>query len=176
MKLLYILIVLVLSSELLGQEQVIKGKIINPYNEPLNEVSVSINSSKVVAKSDCKGKFEILSAINDTLIFMKKGYVLQKVNIKNYKKIDVLIEYDYPSAIRELNENTADVAMPFGGNPLYVIDGSVEWNYTHKMRDNEYALEKGDIKSMHILKGRDATDKFGKYALNGLIWIKTKCK
>jgi len=174
--LIILLLILSLSSNVFSQGSTISGKVYNDFNETVCYVSITNGTSKAIVFSDKNGKFKIKVALNDTLSFIKDKYLIKKIIINNFNKKRVTIDFNYNKAIEELDNNTLDIAFPFGCNPLLVINGDVSPTYDHdksnKLLDG---IKRTDL-NIIILKGKDATDKFGKYANNGLFWITLKCK
>jgi len=174
LKLLCVFAFITMSINSIAQNKIIHGKVLNEYNEPMNDVTInSINLNKEV-KSDCKGRFKIEVTINDSLILAKERYLSKKVKVKK-NNCEYLVAFDYEAAIKELDENTGDLEFPFGCNPLYVVNGEVGFNYNREKKADTEGLKKKDL-NIIVLKGKEATDKFGKYANNGLFWITIKCK
>tara|TARA_Y100001935_G_C17040248_1_gene376881 strand:- start:1 stop:564 length:564 start_codon:yes stop_codon:yes gene_type:complete len=169
-----ILIVVLTSIQLYSQTKTktIRGIIVNEFDERMNDVEVSALKSKNITTSSCNGRFKIDIAENDTLVFKKDHYFLKKVAFKRNYNI-YLLHLDYASARKELKENMKYHDSVATCQPLYVINGSVECNYIDQTEKYEY-LEEKDLKKF-ILKGIDATKRFGPYAKNGAIWIYVKC-
>lgn len=160
-----ILIIFYLTNNIFAQEKDIRGKIYNDLNEVVCNVEVTIQNTKKYVLSDKKGRFKIKILLNDTLVFSKDKYLIKKISANDFEKKRVKIIYDYKRAIQELENNTENIDFPFGCNPLYVVDGDVEINYNREKKYDFDGLKKKDL-NIIILKGIDATEKFGKFASN----------
>lgn len=71
-------------------------------------------------------------------------------------------------ATRIATDNRSDVSDTIKSSPLYVLDGNI---VPKKVVDN---VRPEEIESIHVLKGKNATDKYGEKGKNGVVEIDTK--
>ena len=70
---------------------------------------------------------------------------------------------------KKKNKKTVKIKGKTKNAPLYVLDGEI---MSGKQSVNDIAPE--DIESINVLKGNEATDKYGKKAKHGVLEIRTK--
>lgn len=166
---------LILSVNIIAQERKISGVVIDEFDVRVCGVVVQVEGTSKQVVTDNKGKFKIKAKPADILVFSKEHYLVKTVGVSNLPGMRVVIPYNFKQAVEELYKNTSGKGFPICCNPLYVINGGVEWNYREDGTISENKIRKKDIKSVLNLKGLNSADKFGRFANNGVVWITIKC-
>lgn len=155
-------------------EHFVKGKITDKEGNPIPNVFVLNKTIGTV--SDANGNY--ILGLNDTdvtLATWANGYKGQEIKVNGENVIDIeLVEYA-GSKVETSGDQKKDL-KPFEKNsvrisdrkePLYVVDGKPVAHI------NE--LDPGDIESMTVLKGAEATALYGTVGgKNGVIQVRTK--
>lgn len=157
-------------------EHFVKGKITDKEGNPIPNVSIFVLNKTIGTVSDANGNY--ILGLNDTdvtLATWANGYKGQEIKVNGENVVDIeLVEYA-GSKVETSGDQKKDL-KPFEKNsvrisdrkePLYVVDGKPVAHI------NE--LDPGDIESMTVLKGAEATALYGTVGgKNGVIQVRTK--
>ncbi|MCD8042270.1 MAG: TonB-dependent receptor [Tannerellaceae bacterium] len=91
---LLFLFFLVLSNAALYAQNVLKGRVTDPANDPLIGVNVVIKGTTTGTISDIDGNFELNVSPGNVLTFTYMGYVPQEITITNQTVLNVMLEED----------------------------------------------------------------------------------
>lgn len=203
MKIKSILIIFIICPILvLANKTRISGIVKDEFNFPLECASVWVEGKTDVVYTNEFGKYKLKGNFNigDVIHFKRAGFIDTKrviVNVEdsNYNQ---LMNYDYLSIRQQLAVNphqtcgvNFEVEHVFNFNrtseycqPLFITDGTVynesntsQASFTKKLtrREKKNMLKENDISRVQVLKGQNATDKFGDCAKNGVFLIFTTC-
>jgi len=93
MKLLFLLFFCIFGFNLLAQQTVVSGKVLDKKGEPLSEVNIQYLDSKIGTKTDSLGNFFLSTYYpTDTLIFRLLGYQTQRIKITKDRSQELLIK------------------------------------------------------------------------------------
>ena len=156
------------------QARSISGIVKNDMGEFLSEVTIIVNGKEESSISDCKGKFKIQAEKGDSLIFSKEGYKIRNIKIKRHTRHRITLTFDYAKFRDNLEKDTSfnKSFYPDTGQPLFIIDGRHAGGEYYWPVEKE--VSKDDILSSKIIKGEKRL-LFGRFAVNGVVWIRTKC-
>ncbi|HNW50272.1 MAG TPA: von Willebrand factor type A domain-containing protein [Prolixibacteraceae bacterium] len=88
-----LLTILIATSDFASAQRLIQGKVTDASNHPLHHVSITCKEGNNSSYSDQNGEYQILvDSIYKWLIFKLQGFEEQEIQIKNRKKIDVVMK------------------------------------------------------------------------------------
>jgi len=162
-------------------QNVVKGKVVDENGKPLNLVTIASNVTGTGTPTGTDGRFSLINiSENESLLFSCIGYKDQmlKPGFTSDMVIKMVKDPDYkrtvmtPDAIfRHEGENvTIRITDDKNSESLIVIDDKISNSR------GEVTLKRDDIGSIAVLKGKDATDKYGEKGKNGVIVITMKSK
>ena len=138
------------------QEFIVSGTVTDKEGLGLPGTNIIIKGSNKGVVSDFDGNYKIKVSKGDMLVFSFIGMVTKAVTIDNDSKVNVILEKDNITLSKEALK------------ALLIIDGKEETNET--IED----LDVNTIESMTVIKGENATKKYGDKGKNGVIEIITK--
>ena len=148
-----------------SQNGSVEGKVINADGKPLAGTSVIIKGTTTGTITDKDGDFKLRDIPNDGILVF--SYV-------GYESIQVRADFD-KSMVIKMNSATISVSKvtvtskePAGSTPMYVVDGTIVPESFVK------AMDPGKFKSINVLKGGQATAKYGAKGANGVIEVVLK--
>ncbi|MCE5346761.1 MAG: TonB family protein [Bacteroidales bacterium] len=145
----------------LGRE--VKGFVVNKFGKYLKGVTILVSGKNTGITTDDMGHFIISKVPKDaSLTFSYNEYITHTLKPADSSEMVVKLIIDH-----ELKDSiTANAFAPeLGTKPLLVIDGTEYRGAT--MAD----IDPYRVSSLRILKGKDATDKYGENGINGAIEI-----
>jgi hypothetical protein len=172
-----LIIFFLLTFNIFAQKKSVSGRVKNDLEENLEYVSIIVKETNTNSLSDCKGKFKIKAKVGDTLIFSKEGYLTEYVKITSYKFNRIVVTFNYNLFQENIKNDSTINKLRFTGTsqPLIIINGRI-YLFENSLKEAALSdLTEDDIKHVIVFKGKKATDKFGKCAMNGAIWVTTKC-
>lgn len=157
-------------------EHFVKGKITDKEGNPIPNVFVFVLNKTIGTVSDANGNY--ILGLNDTdvtLAIWANGYKGQEIKVNGENVVNIeLVEYagskveisgDQKKDLKPFEKNS--VRISDNKEPLYVVDGKPVAGI------NE--LDPGDIESVTVLKGAEATALYGTVGgKNGVIQVRTK--
>jgi lipopolysaccharide export system protein LptA len=148
----------------------VKGFVVNKYGKYLQGIPIIVSGKNTGITTDNMGRFIISNVPEDaSLTFSSKGYISQ--TIKPAFSSEMVVKL----VLAQENLDPVNLAMDFvpspGTNPLIVIDGVIEERVS--MADID---PNNGVSSIIVLKGKDASDKYGEIGKNGIIEILTIAK
>lgn len=173
-----------------GVKKIIDQGSIQPNDEPLLIIDGMVQKSRSQVDSISPSKIKnikVLKGIKATALYGTRGSngviivstksesePKEKVEIRKNVKIsdgsknpdDDIYAYEYG-----INEKEIILRNPNSEKPLYIIDG--------KVKEEDFDLNQiqpNEIASIHVLKGKNATEKYGTKGENGAIEIHTKAE
>ena len=160
------------------------GKVTDKNDNAIAGVSVTVNGSNIGTTTDKDGRFILKNISNNIDIsFTKSGYDKEEVNIQkffNSQFSDSLNNEAYTikidSIFVQLKKSTSEISstkeIPFESyDPIYIVDGK-RYLFASELKN----LNPKDVESVDVLKYKDAKNKYGEDAKNGVVIIKTKKK
>lgn len=162
------------SNALVASEQVsniVKGFAVNKFGKYLKGATIFVSGKNTGITTDAMGHFEINNIPADaSLTFTYDGYITQTINpvftSEMVVRFAIKDEASLPSLPKEIIVNTY-LPKP-GTSPLIIIDNVVE------ERISMYEIDPtNQVDSFIVLKGKDATEKYGEKGKNGVIEILT---
>ena len=84
-------IVAVISLGVSAQNVTVKGTVRDVQATMIKDVTVAVKGSENFVTSDAKGEYKIKARVGDILIFSKKGYTTQKVQIGEQETINLTL-------------------------------------------------------------------------------------
>ena len=148
-----------------SQSGTVKGQVINPDGKPLSGATVIIKGTTIGTITDEKGNFKLKEVPkNGELVFSYVGY--EYINIKPEFDNSMLIKMKTGTISAE--KVTVSVKDASIKKALYVVDGTVVPESFVKAMDPE------KFKSINVLKGEQATAKYGEKGANGVIDVTLK--
>lgn len=92
---LFMMIFLVMSMLVHGQERLVTGQVVDETGETLPGVTIQLEDAATGTTTDMDGTYKInLSDAQDVLIFSFVGYIPQRIKVGNRSTIDVEMESD----------------------------------------------------------------------------------
>ncbi len=148
-----------------SQQQVIKGRVTDPSNNPLSAVTVAIKNSQTASSTDAQGQFEIaVPSPNAILVFSLVGYKEHEVSAQQQTVLNIQLE---PS-INNLDEV---VVVGYGTQNKRLISGSVsnlkEEEFNKGVNRNAVDLLRGKIPGLSITSGSGDVSKGETIRLRG---------
>ncbi|MVZ67009.1 SusC/RagA family TonB-linked outer membrane protein [Sphingobacterium sp. DK4209] len=147
------------------QQQIIKGRVTDPSNNPLSAVTVVIKNSQTASSTDAQGQFEIaVPSPNAILVFSLVGYKEYEISPHQQTVLNIQLE---PS-INNLDEV---VVVGYGTQNKRLISGSVsnlkEEEFNKGVNRNAVDLLRGKIPGLSITSGSGDVSKGETIRLRG---------
>lgn len=147
------------------QQQIIKGRVTDPSNNPLSAVTVVIKNSQTASSTDAQGQFEIaVPSPNAILVFSLVGYKEYEISPQQQTVLNIQLE---PS-INNLDEV---VVVGYGTQNKRLISGSVsnlkEEEFNKGVNRNAVDLLRGKIPGLSITSGSGDVSKGETIRLRG---------
>jgi len=156
-------------------QQEVKGIVLNKEGKPLGGVdimSTGTMSNTVMAITGPDGRFTISNVhADDVLLFACKWYKPLSFKPDLNKENKVIMEKDpeFKTTVPGSNSNTASTQRE---EPIVVIDGVIsEKSFDDARKDLGY-----DMGIAKMVRGKEATDKYGEKGVNGVFEIITRKK
>jgi len=148
-----------------SQTGTVKGKVINPDGKPLTGASVIIKGTTQGTITDEKGNFKLKEVPKDgELVFSFVGYE----SFQTKPDFDQSMLIKMKTGIISVDKVTVSGKEPSINKALYVVDGTIVPESFVKAMDPE------KFKSINVLKGEQATTKYGEKGANGVIEVTLK--
>jgi TonB family protein len=159
-------------------DNIVKGKVVNLDGNPIEGTTVIIKSTTIGTMTDKDGNFRFKDVPkNGELVFSFVGYQTARVkpDFKNPMTIQMVpttVGLDKVVVVGYANPSGPPPPPPFGFDsknpPIYFLDGVL----IDKAKMDAIIPE--EIQSVNVLKGEDATKRFGEKGKNGVIEITMK--
>ena len=148
-----------------SQTGTVKGKVINPEGKPLTGATVMIKGTTIGTITDEKGNFKLKEVPKDgELVFSFVGKKTVLITPDFEKGMVIKMETETVS----VSKVTVSGKEPSINKALYVVDGTIVPESFVKAMDPE------KFKSINVLKGEQATTKYGEKGANGVIEVTLK--
>jgi len=151
-----------------NSEKSVKGFVVNKYGKYIEGLQIIVSGKKSGIRTDKMGHFTISNVPEDAMLtFSYEGYVTQTIKPVFTSEMVVRFIIENESALPK--EKIISIYLPnFDTNPVIIIDSvPVE-------RESMYNIDPSNkVSSLIVLKGKDATDKYGEKGKNGIIEIFT---
>ncbi len=148
----------------------VKGVVLKEDGTPFAEVSIVVTGTQSRSKTDSKGNFALTGIPeNSFLVFSIAGYKTEVIKPVFIEAMTIRLVKD-PDYKPGPGTNTPGIA--FRPQPLVVVDGVIS---DKSMNDVSKELVH-EIGMVNSLFGKEATDKYGDKAANGIIEITTRKK
>jgi beta-lactamase regulating signal transducer with metallopeptidase domain len=147
---------------------VVKGFLVNKYGKYIEGVEILESGKNSGVKTDAMGHFVIQNVpVDANLTFSYEGYVTQ--TIKPVFSSEMVIRFIIDQEIGLSKETIINNYLPkTGATPLIVIDSII-----HE-RESMYNIDPmNKVSSLIILRGKEASEKYGEKGKNGAIEILT---
>jgi hypothetical protein len=149
----------------------VKGFVVNKYGKYIEGLTIIISGKDLGITTDFMGHFLINNVPEDaSLTFSYKGYITQTLKPVFSSEMVVKLIIDQESSLTK-EKIMSTYAPKSGTNPPVVIDGEMYVGLTMKDIDPN-----NGVRSIIVLNGKDATDKYGEKGKNGIIEILTISK
>jgi len=149
-------------------EKAVKGFVVNKYGKYIEGLQIIVSGKKSGIRTDKMGHFAISNVPEDAILtFSYEGYLTQ--TIKPVFTSEMVVRFIIENESSLPKEKIISTYMPdFKTNPIIIIDSiTVE-------RESMYNIDPANkVSSLVILKGKEATDKYGEIGNNGVIEILT---
>jgi len=149
-------------------QKVVKGFVVNKYGKYIEGSTIIVSGKNTGVVTDAMGHF-ILSkvTVNDSLTFSSKGYITQ--TIKPVFSSEMVIRFIIENESSLPKEKITSTYLPnIETNPLIIIDS------VPAPRESMFNIDPtNQVSSLIVLKGKEATDKYGEKGKNGIIEIFT---
>lgn len=149
-------------------QNVVKGFVVNKYGKYIEGSTIIVSGKNSGVVTDVMGHF-ILSkvAADDSLTFSYKGYISQTV--KPVFTSEMVIRFIIENESSLPKEEIISTYLPnFESNPLIIIDS------VPVPGESMFNIDPtNQVSSLNILKGKEATDRYGEKGKNGIIEIFT---
>ena len=140
----------------------VKGKVINADGKPLAGTSVIIKGSTSGTITDIDGNFKLNEVPKDgELVFSYVGLH----TIVTYPDFEKVMVIKMEPGIISVDKVIVSGKEPSINTPLYVVDGTIVPESFVKAMDPE------KFKTVNVLKGQQATAKYGEKGANGVIEV-----
>ena len=162
----------------------ITGSVVDGSGEPLPGVNVVVKGTTQGAQTDFDGNFVLDVTSGEELSISYLGMVSQEVPIyssvinvqmeEDVSRLDEVVVVGYGSQVKKSLAGSVSSVSIRGYNsaprtqPLYIVDGIPMDGFT------EGDLDEGEIQSVEVLKGNEATAIYGNRGASGIIVITTK--
>jgi|WetSurSiteA1Bulk_404760.scaffolds.fasta_scaffold05601_3 bla regulator protein blaR1 len=149
----------------------VKGFVVNKYGRYIDGLKIIVSGKNSGITTDKMGHFEINNIPADaSLTFSCEGYITQTLKPVFTSEMVVRLAIKDESSLPSLpKEKIINTYLPKPGTtPLIIIDNVVE------EKISMYEIDPNNqVDSFLVLKGKDATDKYGEKGKNGVIEILT---
>ena len=148
-----------------SQSGTVKGMVINAEGKPLSGTSVIIQGSTSGTITDYDGKFKLKEVPKDgKLVFSFVG-LRTIITSPNFEMGMVIKMVPGPVPVEKVTVSGKEASI---SKALYVVDGTIVPESFVK------AMDPGKFKSINVLKGEQATSKYGEKGTNGVIEVTLK--
>jgi beta-lactamase regulating signal transducer with metallopeptidase domain/lipopolysaccharide export system protein LptA len=146
----------------------VKGFVVNKFGKYIEGLPIILSGKKTGITTDKMGYFVISSVPEDAMLtFSYEGYITQ--TIKPVFNSEMVVRFIIENESSLPKEKIISTYLPnFETNPLIIIDSvTVE-------KESMYSIDPTNmVSSLNVLKGKEATDKYGEKGKNGIIEIFT---
>lgn len=151
-----------------NSEKAVKGFVVNKYGKYIEGLQIIVSGKKSGTRTDKMGHFTISNVPEDAMLtFSFEGYITQ--TIKPVFNSEMVVRFIIENESALTKEKFISTYLPnFETNPTIIIDSvPVE-------RESMYNIDPNNkVSSLIVLKGKEATDKYGEKGKNGVIEILT---
>jgi bla regulator protein blaR1 len=145
-----------------SEEVTISGTVTNSEGTSLPGTNIVVKGKNTGAITDFNGYYKIKVEKGDELIYSFIGFESKIITVKNQKEINIVLEEEKQKSTIKIRSTSSDE------KPLIIIDGVLSKS------DAIEKIEPENIKSIDVLKGESATDKYGEKGKNGVVIITSK--
>jgi len=153
-------------------QNVVIGTVLKEDGTPFPGVPIMVTGSKIRESTDASGHFSIGDVPKDAfIVFSHVGYKTQvlKAVYNSDMTVKMEIEPEYKGSATGSGSNTSATQRPV---PIVVIDGVIsEKSFIDARKDLGY-----DMGIVNMIRGKEATDKYGEKGVNGVYDITTRKK
>ncbi|HZL12278.1 MAG TPA: TonB family protein [Prolixibacteraceae bacterium] len=146
----------------------VTGKVVAEDGNPLKGASIVVSGKTIGTSTDASGNFKLELTDDSPIVISYVGYDTQKVKPDFEKEMDIILKTVVIGIDVMGNDISEYKPMEIPNSALIIIDGKES---TKAAMDN---LNPDKIEKIDILKNKEAIEKYGKEAKDGVILITLK--